>query len=51
MGDRAAAHCTEGHRTVSGLVFPTRRCVLPMLDGRLGATPIITIDLGDITVG
>lgn len=50
LGSRPVAHHTERHRTVSGLVFPTHRYVLPVVDGRLGATPIITVDLADITV-
>lgn len=51
MGNRPAAHYTEAHRTVSGLVFPTHRSVLPVLDGRRpGPTPIIVVDFSAITV-
>jgi hypothetical protein len=50
LGSRSGAHHTQAHRTVSGLVFPTHRYVLPVVDGKLGTTPIITIDLADITV-
>jgi hypothetical protein len=51
MGGRAAAHITEAHRTVDGLVFPTHRYVLRRLDdGRLGTEPIIRVDLSDLAV-
>ncbi|SNT30323.1 hypothetical protein SAMN05216276_103354 [Streptosporangium subroseum] len=50
MGDRPAEHHTEAHRTVSGLLFPTHRYVLPVQDGRPGPTPIIIVDFSDITV-
>lgn len=50
MGNRAAAHHTEAHRTVSGLVFPTHRYVLPVLESGLGPAPTIVVDLVDITV-
>lgn len=51
LGSRPAAHHTEAHRTVSGLVFPTHRAVLRRLDGgRVGTDPIIVVDLGDLAV-
>ncbi|MGI5414086.1 hypothetical protein ACQEV9_45790 [Streptomyces chartreusis] len=50
MGDRPVAHRTEAHRTISGLVFPSYRYVLPLVDGRLAPDPVITVDLIDITV-
>lgn len=50
LGGLPAAHHTEAHRTVSGLVFPTHRYVLPVRDGRPGPEPIIVLDLSDITV-
>jgi hypothetical protein len=50
MGRRPAVHRTEAHRTVSGLVFPTHRYVLPVEDGRPGSEPVIVVDFTDITV-
>ncbi|MGY4929147.1 hypothetical protein [Streptomyces sp. 900105755] len=48
----AAAHYTDGHLTASGLVFPTRRSVVPVReDGRSLPGPVlVTIDIIDITV-
>lgn len=50
LGNRSAAHFTEAHRSVSGLVFPTHRYVLPVHDGQLGADPTIVLDFSDIGV-
>jgi hypothetical protein len=50
MNNGPVAHQTEAHRTVSGLVFPTHRCVLPVRDGRVVAKPVITIDFSDIVI-
>ncbi|QIQ01038.1 hypothetical protein [Streptomyces liangshanensis] len=51
LGGLPAAHLTEAHRSVSGLVFPTHRYVLPRPPGGpLGSTPVITVDLDDLTV-
>ncbi|GII57309.1 hypothetical protein Pth03_56980 [Planotetraspora thailandica] len=50
MGNRPAHHYTEAHRTVSGLVFPTHRYVLPVEDGHPGHAPIIIVDFTDIAV-
>jgi hypothetical protein len=51
MGNRAAAHYTQAHRTVSGLVFPTHRYVLPRFDdGHLGPDPIIVADFSDLSI-
>jgi len=50
LGSRPAAHLTEAHRAVSGLVFPTHRYVLPVHDSHLGPAPIITVDFSDLTV-
>jgi hypothetical protein len=50
LGDRAVAHRTDEHRTVSGLVFPTRRRVFLIQDGRVTTESIINLDLADITV-
>ncbi|MEA5362815.1 hypothetical protein VA596_24995 [Amycolatopsis sp., V23-08] len=50
MGNRPVAHMTEVHKAVSGLVFPTHRFVLPLRDGRPAVTPIITVDLADLSV-
>ncbi|QIZ01174.1 hypothetical protein HEP87_55440 [Streptomyces sp. S1D4-11] len=51
-GAPAVAHYTDGHLAVSGLVFPTRRSVVPVQeDGRpLTGSVLVTIDLTDITV-
>jgi hypothetical protein len=51
MGSPRAVHRTEAHRTVSGLVFPTHRYVLPVVDGTVLPDPIITVDLAGISVG
>lgn len=50
LGDRPAAHITEAHQSVSGLVFPTHRYVLPVQDGQPGPDPTITLDFSDIAV-
>lgn len=51
LGSRPAAHLTDAHRTVAGLVVPTHRYVFPRLHGgRLGSEPIIIVDLSDIVV-
>lgn len=51
LGGRLAAHHTEAHRTVSGLVFPTHRYVLRRFaDGGLGADPVIIVDFSDLSV-
>ncbi|MEU3983359.1 hypothetical protein AB0F77_25270 [Streptomyces sp. NPDC026672] len=50
MGGRPAVHRVEAHRTVSGLVFPTHRYVLPVVDGNVLPSPIITVDLADIGI-
>ena len=50
MGSPPAVHRTEAHRTVSGLVFPTHRYVLPVQDGHPGPEPVIIVDFTDITV-
>ncbi|MET9002842.1 hypothetical protein [Amycolatopsis sp. NPDC004169] len=51
LGSRPAAHFTEAHRTVAGLVFPTRRYVLRRFDeGRLGTEPTILVGLSDLAV-
>lgn len=42
LGSRSAAHYTEAHKTVSGLVFPTHRHVLPIVDGRPGRRRVRT---------
>lgn len=49
LGSRPAAHFTEAHRTVSGLVFPTHRYVRSIVDGRLDQR-IIVIDFEDFAV-
>lgn len=50
LGSQPAAHLTEDHQTVSGLVFPTRRTVFRNPEGRVDPTPIITLTLSQITV-
>ncbi|WP_371641749.1 hypothetical protein [Streptomyces mirabilis] len=52
LGSPPAAHLSEKHETVSGLVFPTHRYVLPLAaDGRVLPEPkLITIDLNEISV-
>jgi hypothetical protein len=50
VGGIPALHRVEAHRTVSGLVFPTRRHVLPIVDGRPLPRPTITVDLDDLSV-
>jgi hypothetical protein len=50
LGGRPAAHRTEEHHTVSGLVFSAHRYVLPVQGGQPGPTPIIVVDFADISV-
>jgi hypothetical protein len=50
FGNRPGSHHVDALETVSGLVFPTRRHVRTLVDGRVGAEPIITLDLADISV-
>ncbi|MFF3753936.1 hypothetical protein ACFYYH_26300 [Streptomyces sp. NPDC002018] len=50
VGGRAAVHRAEAHRSVAGLVFPTHRYVLPVIDGRTLSSPGITVDLTDISI-
>ncbi|MFJ3306719.1 hypothetical protein ACIPSA_27065 [Streptomyces sp. NPDC086549] len=52
LGAPPAAHYSNAHLTVSGLVFPTRRFVVPVQeDGRSLPDPkLVTIDFTDITV-
>ena len=47
-----SAHYTEAHRTVSGLVFPTHRYVVPTADDNtsLPGPVLLSIDLAGITV-
>ncbi|MDW5329936.1 hypothetical protein [Plantactinospora sp. KLBMP9567] len=47
-----AAHYTDAHRTVSGLVFPTHRYVVPVADDNtpLAGPIIISIDLAEINI-
>ncbi|WP_127509703.1 hypothetical protein [Actinoplanes solisilvae] len=47
-----AAHYTEAHRTVSGLVFPTHRFVVPVAEDNtsLPGPVILAIDLPEISV-
>jgi hypothetical protein len=47
-----AAHYTEAHREVSGLVFPTHRYVVPVAGDNtsLPGPIILSIDLADIAV-
>ncbi|MFF0044354.1 hypothetical protein ACFYRG_51010 [Streptomyces mirabilis] len=52
LGAPPAAHYTDAHTTASGLVFPTRRYVVPAkADGRSLPGPVlVTIDLTEIAV-
>jgi hypothetical protein len=50
FGGRPGAHHIDALETVSGLVFPTHRHVRTAVDGVIGAEPIITLDLADISV-
>jgi hypothetical protein len=52
LGAPPAAHYTDAHTTASGLVFPTRRYVVPLgEDGNsLSAPVLITIDLAEVNV-
>ncbi|MEV5007433.1 hypothetical protein [Streptomyces sp. NPDC055692] len=52
LGSTPAAHFSENHVTVSGLVFPTHRYVVPVQeDGHAMPEPIlITIDLTELSV-
>ncbi|MFI5613565.1 hypothetical protein [Amycolatopsis sp. NPDC051903] len=50
LGSRPAAHHTEAHREVSGLVLPTHRYVLPVKDGVPQPEPIFVLDFTDVTV-
>ncbi|WP_179857991.1 hypothetical protein [Streptomyces sp. OK228] len=52
LGGAPAAHLCEKHATVSGLVFPTHRYVLPVQeDARVLPEPVlVAIDLTEISV-
>ncbi|MFJ1975377.1 hypothetical protein ACIO93_42970 [Streptomyces sp. NPDC087903] len=52
LGASPAAHYSDTHKEVSGLVFPTRRRVVPVReDGRSIPTPVlVAIDLTQVTV-
>lgn len=52
LGATPAAHYSDAHKEVSGLVFPTRRRVVPVRkDGLSVPTPVlVAIDLTQITV-
>ncbi|WIX82770.1 hypothetical protein QRX50_19305 [Amycolatopsis carbonis] len=41
LGNLPATHHTEAHQAVSGLLFPTHRYVLPVVDGKLASRPTI----------
>lgn len=50
LGSPPAAHHTESHQRASGLVFPTHRYVLPVVEGKPVAQPSIVLDLHDLAV-
>ena len=50
LGNFPATHHTEAHRPVSGLLFPTHRYVLPVVDGKLASRPTIVVDFSDLAV-
>ncbi|MFE9728601.1 hypothetical protein ACFYQ5_34755 [Streptomyces sp. NPDC005794] len=53
LGAPPAAHYSDAHTAVSGLVFPTRRYVVPVPEsGRPLPEPVlVTIDVTEVTVG
>ncbi|MET7997005.1 hypothetical protein ABZU76_39630 [Amycolatopsis sp. NPDC005232] len=50
LGNLPATHHTEAHQPVSGLVFPTHRYVLPVVDGKPASKPSIIVDFSDLAV-